>query len=116
MAGRGGRRPGAGRPPKHVVHETPIRAAEKKILDRLPWIVDRLFLLVEGIYEEKEMGQDTVIVFKRPPDRQAAEYLIDRVMGKSTQSLDVTGRVEHVQLESARTVLRVVGGTDKRAG
>ena len=96
MSGRGGKRPGAGRPPKRVVHESPIRAAEKKITDRLPWIVDKLIELVEGIHEEKTIGDNAVIVYKRAPDRQAAEYLIDRVMGKAAQPVDISYQVEEI--------------------
>ena len=83
MAGRGGKRPGAGRPPKHVVHQSHIRVAEAKIRDRLPWLVDKLIELADGIHEERMMGENAVIVYKRPPDRQAVEYLMDRVLGKT---------------------------------
>lgn len=89
MAGRGGHRAGAGRPPKHVIAETPIRAAERKIRDKLPWLVDKLLELSGGIHEEKSIGDGAVLVYKRAPDRQAAEYLIDRIMGKPTQPVDV---------------------------
>jgi hypothetical protein len=120
VSGRGGRRPGAGRPPKHVIHETPIRATEKRIVDRLPWIVDKLFELVEGIHEEKVMGENAVIVYKRPPDRQAAEYLIDRVMGKAVQPLDLSHQVEEIAadfgVEPGRVTSIVERLKSKRAG
>jgi len=93
---KGGKRPGAGRPPKHVVYETPIRAAERKILDRLPWLVDKLLELVDGIHEEKTIGENATIVYKRAPDRQAAEYLLDRVMGKAVQPVDVTHQIDEI--------------------
>jgi hypothetical protein len=99
VAGRGGYRVGAGRPPKRVINETPIRDAERKILDRLPWIVDKLFELVEGIHEERTIGDGAVVVYKRAPDRQSAEYLIDRVMGKATQPIDVSYQVEEIASE-----------------
>ena len=89
MSTRGGRRPGAGRPPKHAIYESPIRAAERQIRDKLPWIVDKLLELVDGVHEEKMMGENAVIVYKRPPDRQAAEYLVDRIMGKPSQPVDI---------------------------
>ena len=99
MSGRGGRRIGAGRPPKRVLNESPIRAAEKKICDRLPWIVDKLIELVDGIHEEKTIGDGAVMVYKRAPDRQAAEYLIDRVMGKAAQPIDVSYQVDEIAAE-----------------
>jgi hypothetical protein len=42
--------------------------------------------------------------------------LLPYLLGGVKQEINVSGQVEHVQLESARTVLRVVGGTEKRAG
>jgi len=109
MSGRGGRRPGAGRPAKHIIYESPIRVAEAKIRDRLPGIVDKLLELSEGIYEEKPMGDEMVIVYRRRPDRQACEYLLDRLMGKPKQGVEHGGEVD-VTLQTARRLLRVVGG------
>ena len=114
MSGRGGRRPGSGRPPKRVVNESPIRAAEKKIADRLPWLVDKLMELAEGIHEEKTIGDNAVIVYKRPPDRQAAEYLMDRVLGKAVarsengQPGDFEVDLSGVDSETLRAAFRVV--------
>lgn len=120
MSGRGGRRVGAGRPPKYVVHQSPIRAAETKITDRLPWIVDKLFELVEGIHEERTIGENAVIVYKRAPDRQAAEYLIDRVMGKAAQPIDVTYQVDEIAADFGVEPERVTSIVErlkaKRAG
>lgn len=96
MSGRGGTRPGSGRPPKHVIHESNIRIAERKIHDRLPWIVDKLLELVEGVYEEKSVGDGATIVYKTRPDRQSAEYLIDRVMGKPVQPVDITQHIAEI--------------------
>jgi hypothetical protein len=118
----GGPRPGSGRPVgtvKRVLHETPIRAAEKKIADRLPWLVDKLIELADGIYEEKTIGEAAVIVYKRAPDRQAAEYLMDRVMGKPTQPVDVydTARrlAEERGLDPAKVISIFDGLRKKRA-
>lgn len=58
--------------------------------------MDKLIELVEGIHEERAIGDNAVIVYKRAPDRQAAEYLIDRVMGKAAQPVDVTYQVEEI--------------------
>lgn len=41
--------------------------------------------------------------------------LLPYLMGSPKQEVKVTGRVEHVQLDTARTVLRIVGGSEKRA-
>lgn len=103
MAGRGGKRPGSGRPPKRVINESPIRAAERKIADRLPWLVDKLMELAEGIHEEKAIGDGAVMVYKRPPDRQAAEYLIDRIMGKPTQPISLVDAVRAMAAQEGLT-------------
>lgn len=85
---RGGTRPGAGRKVKAILYQSPIREAEGKIRDRLPWLVDRLMVLAEGVTVE-EPTRDGAIVYQRPPDRQACEYLIDRIMGKPTQPVNL---------------------------
>ena len=86
MAGKGGRRPGAGRKPnavRRLIHATPIQLAEAKIAEKLPWLVDKLMELAEGVSLEK-LTRDgtTALVYQQSPDRQAIEYLIDRVLGK----------------------------------
>lgn len=93
MAQRGGKRPGAGRKPqglKRVIHQTPVQIAEAKIAERLPWLVDKLLELAEGVRIEKTLRDGTTaIVYQERPDRQAAEYLIDRIMGKPTQPVSL---------------------------
>lgn len=41
----------------------------------------------------------------------AAKLILEYIDGKPTQSIDVSGQIDHVQLDSARRLLRVVGGT-----
>lgn len=106
MAGTGGRRPGAGRKPKafhRVINQTPIQQAEGMIRDRLPWLVGKLFELAEGVHEEKRIGKDVVVVYKQPPDRQAAEYLIDRVLGKPTQPISLVDAVRTLAAQEGLT-------------
>lgn len=40
----------------------------------------------------------------------AAKLILEYIDGKPTQPIDVSGQIEHVQMEAARTLLRVVGG------
>lgn len=112
---RGGKRPGAGRKRKSVKFAGPIDAAETKIADALPGLVDGMLKLAAGgqkIVEEKHelrpveklepitrsdgsQGTKKKTVFemtlvekrvsKTQPDRAAAQYLIDRLMGRPTQ-------------------------------
>jgi hypothetical protein len=55
----GGRRPGAGRKPRAERFARPIAAAEKKIADRLPELVDNQFLLALGGGERIEERYET---------------------------------------------------------
>lgn len=112
MAGKGGRREGAGRKPKAItrlIHETPIQAAEGMIRDRLPWLIGKLFELAEGVHVEKVVGREgATIVYQERPDRQAAEYLIDRVMGKPTQPVDVYDEARRLATERGLDPAKVV--------
>lgn len=96
MAGRGGPRPGAGRKPAAVralIHATPIQAAEGKIRERLPWLVDQMLILAEGFEIQRTDARGRLRIYSAPPDRAAIEYLIDRVLGKPTQPVDVLSTV-----------------------
>lgn len=95
MAGKnGGARPGAGRKPKAEQYKLPIRKAEKRIADRLPSIVDKMLELSEGVLVKnpglsESMGM--TIVYEKAPDRQACEYLLNRIMGKPTEAVEISG-------------------------
>jgi hypothetical protein len=105
MATRGGSRPGAGRPKTRNVNETAVRAAEKKIRDRLPQIIDNLLILADGVtvqeFDEKLGGN---IVYTKPPCRQTNEYLVNRILGKPTEKVESEN--------SGGMTVRVVYGTD----
>ena len=47
----GGKRPGAGRPRKAVAHATPIAAAERRLCDHLPELIDNMLKLACGGYQ-----------------------------------------------------------------
>jgi hypothetical protein len=81
----GGARPGAGRKPKDEKFKQPIAKAEKRIADRLPELVDNMLALSDGIWVEETTIDGKTRVYKRAPDRQANEYLINRIMGKPTE-------------------------------
>ena len=106
MAGAGGgARPGAGRPRKRVKHAGAISRAEKQIVDRLPEVVGRLLELADGITVQEVDPDGGERVYTRPPDREAARYLVDRIMGKPTerreeeQSGALTIRVQYADCE-----------------
>jgi hypothetical protein len=86
--GRGGARPGAGRKPTREKYASKIAAAEKKIADRLPGIVDSLLELAGGVTVQ-EIGLDgEARVYTQKPDFKAASYLMDRIMGKPVTAIE----------------------------
>lgn len=76
MAGKGGRRPGAGRKPKRLnpATQSPVKIAELRLAENLPRLVDVAITMALG-------GDKTLLV-----------YCIDRVLGKPTQPVDLEVR------------------------
>lgn len=96
----GGPRPGSGRKRQETVAaQTSRRSAVLDVISDEEWRA----LLVSWLKIGRTVPQ---VIFP----------LLPYLLGGVKQEIDVTGRVEHVQLETARNVLRIVGGTDKRAG
>lgn len=88
----GGSRSGAGRKSRAEKYERPINRAEKRIVDRLPELIDAQFDLALGVtVQDVDRETGGTIVYTRPPDSKAGQYLIDRIMGKPTQHQEVTG-------------------------
>jgi len=97
----GGARPGAGRPRTKDVYAADIRAAEQKIKDRLPEIVDAQIELALGVrVEEVDPKTGHAFVYKKPPDHKAGEALMNRIMGKVTDQVDVTSDGEPITFNS----------------
>lgn len=96
--GWGGARAGAGRKRKSEKYAAEIEAAEKKVKDRLPDLIDNLFLLAQGGYPinrvKRGLLEGKMVVVEEvtetaPPDRKANEYLVDRIMGRPTQEVEM---------------------------
>lgn len=87
----GGARPGAGRKPKREKYESAVAQAERRIADRLPWLIDKMLELAGGVAVQEADKDGVLTVYTRPPDRQATEYLINRVMGKPTERKEISG-------------------------
>jgi hypothetical protein len=91
MKPKGGARPGAGRPRRAEKYAGPIAAAEDRIADRLPTLVERLFERAEGIFVEREIFGGKARVYREPPCFKSLEYLLNRLMGRPTERHEVTG-------------------------
>jgi hypothetical protein len=87
MAGpNGGARPGAGRKPKAQVYENEITKADKRIAKNLVRYIENMERLADGvIIQETNIVTGDQQVYQEPPNRQANEYLINRIMGKPTE-------------------------------
>lgn len=90
MAGPGGARPGAGRKRKSDKFAGQIAKAEKLAADMLAHNIGNMQALANGIFVEEMTIEGARIVYQRPPDRQANEYLINRIMGKPTDRKEHT--------------------------
>ncbi len=78
-----------GRKPNGEKYARPIAAAEKRIVDRLPQLVDKMLVLAYGVQVES-INPITMEaeVYREKPDRAAAEYLLNRIMGKPTERIE----------------------------
>lgn len=74
-----------GRTPKRDKHAGAISRAEKRIADKLPILIDRMLELADGVTVQERDREGELDVYTRPPDRQALEYLMNRIMGKPTE-------------------------------
>lgn len=92
-----------GRPRKADAYAGAIARAEKKIADKLPWLVDQMLELATGVLVEELDKDGTPRVYQRPPDRQAIEYLANRIMGKPTERNDVTISAEQWIFDPSET-------------
>lgn len=83
---------GPGRPRKADQNAGAVARAEKKIRDRLPEIVDAMIELALGVVvDELNPVTNQRMVYQKPPDRGAGQYLMDRIMGKPTERHEHTG-------------------------
>lgn len=80
-----------GRPRKADKYGGHIAAAEDLIADRLPSLVENLFRLADGVNVKEVDDEGGVDYYTKPPDRQANQYLIDRIMDKPRQSVELGG-------------------------
>ena len=85
---RGGPRLGSGRKPKEA--KVLKRQVDSAIAGRLDQILRNLFNLADGVrvLGDEEDDEGKPVVFIAPPDRAANIYLLDRLLGKSSQAIN----------------------------
>lgn len=106
MAGKGGARPGSGRKSqgfKRALYLSPIQIVEAKIAERLPWLLDKMLELAEGVEVERTDRRGRKRVYSEKPDRQAIDSLMDRVMGKPLQPISLVDTVRKMAAQEGLT-------------
>lgn len=74
-----------------------IPGVEEAIKSRLPTLIQRMFDLAEGVImvetrTDKDSGELVQRVYQCAPDRQALQFLIENVIGKTPQRIEMTGK------------------------
>lgn len=114
MAGQGGARPGAGRKRKADKFAGQIAKAEKHIADRLLLYLDNMEALAAGIWVEEKDKDGERRIYLRAPDRQANEYLMNRIMGKPTDRKELSGPDgSPITFNWNATVAEIANGSDE---
>lgn len=100
-SGRGGARPGSGRKKQTTVDEQASRRS-----------------VVLDVFDEKAWRETITEWLALAKETPSVIYpLLPYILGGVKQEINVKGEIEHVSIDNARKVLRVVGGTDdRRAG
>ena len=69
-----------------------IKKLEKDGVENAPVFIEILRELANGVFYEKVGLDKRVRVYKREPDREAAQYLVDRALGRIPQRTELTGK------------------------
>jgi len=96
----GGARPGAGRKPRAKKFESIIQKADNRIAENLVRYIENMERLADGVLvEDVNVLTAKTFVYQEPPNRQANEYLINRVMGKPTERQELNGSIDHYTID-----------------
>ena len=84
----------------------PAAATDQWITEKLPQLVESLINLAVGVRVDKETPDGNPI-YTQPPNRLAAEYLINRVLGKPTERMLPGGvNAAHIEIDRELKDLR----------
>ena len=88
---------------------------EAKLSDKtLGDVLDTLYRLSQGIFYEKTGIDGSVRVYKELPDRQAGQYLADRILGKITDSMRIVDKNNNDLLSVVDLDIRIKNATGKK--
>lgn len=106
-----------GRPPKADKFAGAIAKAEGRIAKNLVRYIENMEALADGVWVEEIDKEGGRIVYQRPPDRQANEYLLNRIMGKPTERQEISGEgggpLQVVAFDYATAIAPIAGGSDE---
>lgn len=77
--------------PRKITRKEAVEKAEAFAARNLPKYLKVLENLAFGIWTEEIIDGEHRMVYQKAPSREAAQYLIDRGMGKAPQRYEVTG-------------------------
>lgn len=89
----------------------PTELTPEQIIEQaLPGLIDGLINLSKGTKVLAPTEMDPLATYKEPPNRQAAEYLINRVLGRPTEAAakDGAGGPDYDEIEQALKDLRSI--------
>jgi len=62
-----------------------IAETEREIAKKLPTLLQAIYDLAVGVYVSEETKDGDVHVYREKPDRQALQWLMERVLGKTPE-------------------------------
>ena len=91
MGTRGGARPGAGRKKgaASIKAEEARKYLNERVAAEIEDIVAGQIELAKGIYSEVETDEGYRRIYRKLPDSKAAEYLLNQVIGRAKESIDM---------------------------
>jgi hypothetical protein len=89
---------------KNLVPDELRNEVQKIVIERKQEIIDALMDLAKGIWREETQLDDSgkpikVKIYKKAPDKEVAQYLLNQVMGKPKESASVQGKVNFIMDE-----------------
>src|SRR5205823_4423372 len=88
MQTHGGARPGSGRKPQSTKNALETKMVEDMIRARIASLTETMFELAQGAVIEYTDKAGNTYKCRRPPDRKALEYLLNRIIGAGDHNTD----------------------------
>ena len=80
---------------KTIEQELALNFLREKVRERWEELIDTKIELAKGIWVERKIKGNKIIVYQKQPDSQSLEYLFSMVAGKPKESLEVSGELKN---------------------